>query len=96
MNALTFHGRHQVVYQTIPDPQIKAPTDVIVRVKLCAICGSDLHVYHEHEKGIDHETVMGHEFMGEVVDVGKSIRHLKAGDVVMSPFAPAADSASIV
>lgn len=86
MNALTFHGRHQVVYQTIADPQIKAPTDVIVKVKLCAICGSDLHVYHEHEKGIDHETVMGHEFMGEVVEVGKSIRHLKAGDMVMSPF----------
>jgi len=86
MKALTFRGRHKVNYETIPDPQIKALTDVIVKVKLCAICGSDLHVYHEHEKGMDHATAMGHEFMGEVVETGKEVKKLKVGDRVMSPF----------
>jgi 2-desacetyl-2-hydroxyethyl bacteriochlorophyllide A dehydrogenase len=86
MKALTFHGKHNIHYEEIADPSIMHPGDVIVKVKLCAICGSDLHVYHEHEKGIDHATAMGHEFMGEVVDVGKDVKHLRVGDMVMSPF----------
>jgi threonine dehydrogenase-like Zn-dependent dehydrogenase len=86
MKALTFQGIEKVVFESIPDPSLLSPTDAIVRVKQCAICGSDLHVFYGREKGIDHHTAMGHEFMGEVVDTGKNIRTLKKGDMVMSPF----------
>jgi len=86
MKALTFHGRDTVLYESIPNPKILAPTDVIVRVNLCAICGSDLHVYHEHEKGLDHGTALGHEFVGEVVALGKDVKNLRVGNRVMSPF----------
>lgn len=86
MKALTFHGKHKIHYESIADPQILFPADAIVKVKACAICGSDLHVYHEHEKGIDTGTAMGHEFAGEIVDVGKDVRIHRKGDVVMSPF----------
>src|SRR5882757_5942623 len=86
MKALTFRGKQTIDYESIPDPAIIYSTDVIVKVKVCAICGSDLHVYHEHERGIDHGTAMGHEFAGEIVEVGKDNRSLKKGDLVMSPF----------
>lgn len=86
MKALTFQGRETISFETIPDPEIIHPTDVIVQVKACAICGSDLHVYHEHEKGIDPGTAMGHEFAGEVVAVGANVRTHRVGDLVMSPF----------
>jgi threonine dehydrogenase-like Zn-dependent dehydrogenase len=86
MKALTFHGRHDIRYESILDPKIVQPTDVIVKVKICAICGSDLHVYHEHEKGCDHSTAMGHEFTGEVVATGIAVSTLHVGDLVMSPF----------
>ena len=86
MKALTFHGKHDIRYETIPDAEIIQPTDVIVKVKVCAICGSDLHVYHEHEKGCDHGTAMGHEFSGEVLAIGKEVKRLRVGDLVMSPF----------
>lgn len=86
MKALTFHGIEKITYETIPDPSILSPTDAIVKVRLCAICGSDLHVYHGREQGIDHHTAMGHEFMGEIVDIGRDVKTLKKGDVVMSPF----------
>jgi threonine dehydrogenase-like Zn-dependent dehydrogenase len=86
MKALTFHGKDTIVYESIPDPEILAPTDVIVKVNLCAICGSDLHVYHEHEKGCDHGTAMGHEFVGEVVALGKDVKNLRVANQVMSPF----------
>ena len=86
MKALTFHGKHKINYESIADPEIEQPTDVIVKVKVCAICGSDLHAYHEHEKGLDHGTAMGHEFSGEVIAIGKEVKSLRAGDLVMSPF----------
>jgi threonine dehydrogenase-like Zn-dependent dehydrogenase len=86
MKAITFQEVGKVRYQVIPDPSILAPTDVIVRVKACAICGSDLHVFHGREKGIDQHTAMGHEFTGEVADIGKGVRTLRKGDQVMSPF----------
>lgn len=86
MKALTFHGKDTIVYESISDPEILAPADVIVKVNLCAICGSDLHVYHEHEKGCDHGTAMGHEFVGEVVALGKDVKNLRVGNRVMSPF----------
>lgn len=86
MKALTFNGIEDIRFEQIPDPSIVASTDVIVRVELCAICGSDLHVFHGREQGIDAHTAMGHEFTGEVVEVGSSVRTLRKGDRVMSPF----------
>lgn len=86
MYALTFHGKQTIRYESVPDPIIQQPTDVIVKVHLCAICGSDLHPYHEREKGLDHGTVMGHEFVGEIVEVGRDVRTLAKSDRVFSPF----------
>ena len=86
MKALTFQGKEKIQYETMDDPAILASTDVIVKVKCCAICGSDLHVYYEHEKGIDHHTAMGHEFSGEIVEKGVDVKTLTIGDWVMSPF----------
>ncbi len=86
MYALTFNGKEEIHYESAPDPKIAAPTDVIVKVKFCAICGSDLHPYFEREKGLDHGCAMGHEFVGEIIERGKNVRRLKIGDNVMSPF----------
>lgn len=86
MNALTFLGIEQIAYESVPDPAIIHSSDVIVKVNCCAICGSDLHVYHGREKGLDHHTCMGHEFAGEVVEAGHDVKTLSAGDVVISPF----------
>ena len=86
MKGLTFHGKENLHYESVPDPGIVDDRDVIVKVEWTAVCGSDLHVYREHEKGLDHGTVMGHEFVGEVVEVGKSIVSLQKGDRVVSPF----------
>ena len=61
MKALTFRSKQLIRYESIADPEILQPTDVIVKMQACAICGSDLHVYHEREKGIDAGTAMGHE-----------------------------------
>lgn len=86
MKALTFHGRENIQYESIPDPIIETPQDVIVEVKACAICGSDLHPYFEREQGLDHGCAMGHEFVGTIIEVGKNVRLLQKGDRVMSPF----------
>lgn len=86
MKALTFHGRENIQYENIPDPIIEQASDVIIAVKACAICGSDLHPYFEREKGLDHGCAMGHEFVGTVIEVGNGVRNLQKGDRVMSPF----------
>jgi threonine dehydrogenase-like Zn-dependent dehydrogenase len=86
MNALTFHGNRSIRHEQVPEPRILAPSDVIVKVKLTAICGSDMHVYHCREHGQDSGTVMGHEFTGEVVEAGPSVTTLKTGDQVLTPF----------
>lgn len=86
MKALTFHGKEKIVFESIADPAILQPGDVIVKVKLSCICGSDLHVYYEHEKGLDHGTAMGHEFVGEIVEAGSEVKLFRIGDQVMSPF----------
>ncbi|WP_372369340.1 alcohol dehydrogenase family protein [Candidatus Uabimicrobium sp. HlEnr_7] len=86
MKALTFCGKENIEFQEVSDPKIINAKDAIVKVKLTAICGSDLHVYHQRETGLDHGTVMGHEFVGEVVEIGKDIKHLSVGDIVTSPF----------
>ena len=86
MRALTYHGVGDLRVETVPDPTLLSPTDAIVEVRLAAICGSDLHVWHGRETGLDTGTVMGHEFLGEVIEVGKDVSRLKRGDRVVSPF----------
>ncbi len=86
MKALVYKGIKEVEIVEVPTPEILAPTDAIVKVECAAICGSDMHVYHGRERGIDIGTTMGHEFVGTVVEVGKSIKTFNIGDEVISPF----------
>jgi threonine dehydrogenase-like Zn-dependent dehydrogenase len=86
MRALVFEDVRQVGYASVPDPEIREPGDVIVRVEAAGVCGSDLHVYRGLETGLDPGTVMGHELAGEVVEVGRGVRSLRLGDRVVSPF----------
>jgi len=86
MKALRWHGKHDIRHETAPDPVIEAPRDAIVKVSSCAICGSDLHLFDGFMKGMKSGDVMGHEFMGEVVEVGKDNKALRPGDRVVIPF----------
>ncbi|MDX1388885.1 MAG: alcohol dehydrogenase catalytic domain-containing protein, partial [Acidobacteriota bacterium] len=86
MQALTFHGKKTIRLEQVPDPGLREPTDVIVKVRLTAICGSDMHVYHERETGLDDGTIMGHEFVGKVVETGSDVASLTTGTRVVSPF----------
>ncbi|MEO1050879.1 MAG: alcohol dehydrogenase family protein [Bacteroidota bacterium] len=86
MKALTFRGRQNIQFESVPDPEILDPLDAIVKVTLTAICGSDLHIYHEREHGCDHGTVMGHEFTGEIMAIGSGVKTHRIGDKVISPF----------
>ena len=86
MKALCWEGVEDIRYETVPDPKIEDGRDAIVKVTSCAICGSDLHLYDGFMPGMKHGDVMGHEFMGEVVEVGKENKKLKAGDRVVVPF----------
>lgn len=86
MRAVVFRSERTVGYESVPDPGIERPTDALVRVRLTAICGSDLHVYHGREHGLDAGTVMGHEFVGEILECGADVNDWKPGDPVLSPF----------
>ena len=86
MQALTFKGVEQIAFESVADPRIEAPTDVIMRVELSAICGSDLHPYFGRERGLDAGTVMGHEAVGVVVEAGAAVAELRPGDRVATPF----------
>jgi threonine dehydrogenase-like Zn-dependent dehydrogenase len=86
MNALTFAGKESIGYSQVNDPKLVSPTDAIVRVTMAGICGSDLHVYHGRETGLDRGTVMGHEFVGIVEEAGSAVRKFKKGSRVLSPF----------
>lgn len=86
MRALIFEGIGSVACTTVADPEIESSGDVIVKVASTAICGSDLHPYVGRERGLDHGTVMGHEFAGIIVDVGKDVTAFRVGDRVVSPF----------
>jgi len=79
-------GKKNVSVQNVPDPQILSAQDIIVRVTSTAICGSDLHIYNGFIPSMEKGDVLGHEFMGEVVDVGRGVRSLKVGDRVVVPF----------
>lgn len=86
MKALTWHGRSDVRYETVPDPSIVDPTDVIVRITSTAICGSDLHLYDGFLPFMEPGDVLGHEPMGIVEEVGSEVRRLRKGDRVVVPF----------
>jgi len=87
MKAITWQGRHKVELDTVADPEILNPRDIVVRVTLTAICGSDLHLYDGFIPMMEKGDILGHEFMGEVVAVGSAVRNLKEGDRVVVPFA---------
>ena len=86
MQALTFGGVKKIIHQQVPDPKILEPTDAIVEISLAGICGSDLHVFHGRETGLDEGTVMGHEFVGKVIESGSSVKRFKPESRVLSPF----------
>jgi len=86
MKALCWHGKKDIRYDTVPDPRIEEPRDAIIKVSSCAICGSDLHLFDGFMMGMKHGDIVGHEFMGEVVEVGRDNRKLKVGDRVVVPF----------
>ncbi|WP_374250353.1 zinc-dependent alcohol dehydrogenase [Xanthobacter sp.] len=86
MKALTFHGKGDIRCEQVPDPQIQHPRDAIIKVTACAICGSDVHIYDGVIPSMEHGDVLGHETMGEVMEVGSGASNLKVGDRVVVPF----------
>ena len=86
MKANCWLGKRNVSVEEVPDPKILNATDAIIRVTSTAICGSDLHLYNGFVPTMERGDILGHEFMGEVVEVGRAVRTLKVGDRVVVPF----------
>src|SRR5919201_4866636 len=86
MKALCWRGKKDVAVERVPDPKILNPRDAIVKITSTAICGSDLHLLNGYIPTMKAGDILGHEFMGEVVDVGKENRRLAVGDRVVVPF----------
>jgi len=87
MRALVWHGKEDIRCDTVTDPEIEDPRDAIVQVTSCAICGSDLHLFHNFIPAMLPGDIMGHEMMGEVVEVGSGVDgKLKKGDRIVVPF----------
>jgi threonine dehydrogenase-like Zn-dependent dehydrogenase len=86
VRALTFQGVRDIRYAETPEPRLAHERDAIVGVELAGLCGSDLHVYHGRETGIDLGTVMGHELVGRVIETGPAVGDLHPGDRVAAPF----------
>jgi threonine dehydrogenase-like Zn-dependent dehydrogenase len=86
MKAVRYYGTEDVRVETVPDPRILNPRDAIIRVTSTAICGSDLHIYGGFIPTMQKGDILGHEFMGEVVEVGSENRRLAVGDRVVVPF----------
>jgi threonine dehydrogenase-like Zn-dependent dehydrogenase len=86
MKALCWFGKNDVRVENVPDPTILHERDAILRITLTAICGSDLHIYNGFIPMMQEGDILGHEFMGEVVAVGKDVTNLKVGDRVVVPF----------
>ena len=86
MKALCWHGKNDIRCDNVPDPKIEDARDVIVKVTACAICGSDLHLMDGMMPSMKSGDILGHEFMGEVVDVGQGFTKFKKGDKIIVPF----------
>src|SRR3978361_643358 len=86
MRANCWRGTNKVTVEQVPDPKILNPRDAIVRITSTAICGSDLHLYDGYIPSMMSGDILGHEFMGEVVELGSAVKNLKVGDRVVVPF----------
>jgi threonine dehydrogenase-like Zn-dependent dehydrogenase len=86
MKAVCWHGATDVRVDNVPDPKIINPHDAIIKITLTAICGSDLHLYDGFIPLMQSGDILGHEFMGEVVEIGSDVRRVKVGDRVVVPF----------
>jgi threonine dehydrogenase-like Zn-dependent dehydrogenase len=86
MKALCWYGKEDVRVEAVPDPKILNPHDAILEITRTAICGSDLHLYDGFIPTMEAGDILGHEFMGQVVDTGSEVRNLKRGDKVVVPF----------
>ncbi|HTM90406.1 MAG TPA: zinc-dependent alcohol dehydrogenase [Terriglobales bacterium] len=86
MKALCWYGKEDVRVETVPDPKVLNPKDAIIEVTRTAICGSDLHLYDGFIPTLEAGDILGHEFMGEVVDTGQEVKKLNRGDKVVVPF----------
>jgi threonine dehydrogenase-like Zn-dependent dehydrogenase len=95
MKANCWNGKKKVQVEEVPDPRILSARDAIVRVTSTAICGSDLHLYNGLIPSVEKGDIMGHEFMGEVVEIGPEVKKLKIGDRVVVPFPIACGSCSM-
>jgi threonine dehydrogenase-like Zn-dependent dehydrogenase len=85
MKAVVFHGIGDIRLETVRDPKVKAPTDALVRITASAICGTDLHFIRGTLSGMEPGTILGHEAVGVVEEVGKDVRNLRKGDRVVVP-----------
>jgi threonine dehydrogenase-like Zn-dependent dehydrogenase len=94
MKAVCWQGTNKVEVETVPDPKILNPRDAIVKITSTAICGSDLHLYNGYNPTMKPGDILGHEFMGEIVELGSGIqnKHLQIGDRVVVPFTIACGS----
>lgn len=86
MKAACWYGKHDVKVSTVPDPKILNPHDAIIKVTTTAICGSDLHLYDGYIPTMEAGDILGHEFMGEVMETGSAVKNLRNGDRVVVPF----------
>ncbi|MEA2687253.1 MAG: hypothetical protein QOE93_2448 [Actinomycetota bacterium] len=86
MRAVVWHGKNDVRVDNVDDPRIEEPTDAVIRVTSSAICGSDLHLYTKLWPVMEEGDILGHEAMGEVLEVGPSVTHIAPGDRVVIPF----------
>ena len=86
MRATCWEGKRKVRVENVPDPRILNSRDAIIRVTSTAICGSDLHLYNGFVPSMEKGDILGHEFMGEVVEVGRAVKNLAVGDRVVVPF----------
>jgi threonine dehydrogenase-like Zn-dependent dehydrogenase len=86
MKATCWFGRHDMRIQNVEDPRILNPRDCIIKITSSAICGSDLHLYNGYIPTMEQGDIVGHEFMGEVVEIGPEVKKLKVGDRVVVPF----------
>lgn len=86
MKAVCWNGANDVRVETVPDPKITNPRDAIIKITSTAICGSDLHLYDGFIPTMQKGDIMGHEFMGEVVELGSAVKNVKVGDRVVVPF----------
>ena len=86
MRAPCWHGKGDVRVDTVPDPKIQHRPDAIIKITACAICGSDLHLLDGYQPTMESGDILGHENMGEVIELGSEVTNLAVGDRVVVPF----------